>query len=188
VSDQFIGEIRTFPFNFAPVGWAICDGTLLSISQHTALFSLLGTFYGGNGISTFALPNLLSRVPIGVGQGSGLSLRSQGQTGGTDTVQLTTATLPSHTHVMTAGGTVKAKDATGDQQSPALNVPAAEAAGVTATYSDAGVNATMKAGGITFDGQAAATDVGGGGPHENRQPHVTLNYCIALQGVFPPRP
>jgi microcystin-dependent protein len=187
VSDQFVGEIRLFPFNFAPTGWAKCNGALLPIVQNTALFSLLGTTYGGDGKTTFALPDLQGRVPMSFGQGPGLTLRDQGTVGGQETVALTTAMIQAHTHVMTAGGTLKAKNAPGDRQSPAGNVPAMESAGVTAAYSSALPDASMKTGGVTFTGQAPAATAGGGAAHENRQPYLVLNYCIALSGVFPAR-
>jgi len=188
VSDPFVAEIRIFPFNFAPKGWAFCDGQLLPISQNTALFSLLGTTYGGNGTVNFALPNLQGRVAISCGQGTGLTSRTQGEVGGEESVALTAATMPAHAHVLTAGGTVKGKNAAGDSQSPAGTVPAAESSGLTATYSNAPPDASMKAGGVVFGGQATAASVGSGAAHENRQPYLTLNFCIAVSGVFPSRP
>ena len=188
MSDQFVGEIRLFPYNFAPQNWALCNGQLMSISQNTALFSLLGTFYGGNGQTTFALPDLRGRVAIAPGQGSGLSQRALGETGGEEAVTLTTATMPGHTHTLDAGGSLRGKNAAGDQRSPSGTVPAAESSGVTATYSDALADAPMRAGGVTLGGTASASATGGNSPHENRQPLLTLNYCIALTGVFPSRP
>jgi len=188
VSDQFVGEIRLFPFQFAPAGWALCQGQVLPISQNTALFSLLGTTYGGNGVTTFALPDLRGRVPMAFGQGPGLSLRPQGVIGGQEVVQLTTATIPQHTHTVTPGGTTKGSSAVGDRQSPSGAVPAREAAAVTATYSNGAPNASMRAGSVTFSGSATASNTGGGSPHENRQPYLSLSYCIALTGVFPSRP
>jgi microcystin-dependent protein len=187
MSDQFVGEIRLFPFNFAPTGWAICSGQLMAISQNTALFSLLGTMYGGDGKSTFALPDLQGRVPMNYGTGAGLTERLQGEEGGSETLALTIGEMPAHTHTMTAGGTLRGKNASADRQSPAGAVPAIESAGVTATYSNALADTPMRAGGVTFSGPATAATAGGGTPHENRQPYLTLNYCIALQGVFPPR-
>lgn len=186
--DPFIGEIRLLPFNFAPTGWALCNGQLLSISQNTALFSLLGTFYGGNGQTTFALPDLRGRVAIASGNGPGLTPRTLGEQGGVEAVTLTTASMPGHTHTLNAGGTLRGKNAAGDQRSPSGAVPAAESSGVTATYSDALADASMKPGGVSLAGTASAAATGGGIPHENRQPALTLNYCIALQGVFPSRP
>ena len=193
MSDPFIAEIRLFPFNFPPKGWAFCAGQLMSISQNTALFSLLGTTYGGDGKSNFALPNLQGRVPIGFGQGSGLSLRYLGEVGGADMVSLDATTMSQHTHTISVALTANARNAAGNQQSPVGNVPAIEAAGVTATYSSAGPNADMRANAITVGGTATALNAGGAGqtgaanPHENRQAYLALNYCIALQGVYPPR-
>ena len=188
MSDQFVGEIRLFPFNFAPVGWAMCRGQLLPIQQNTALFSLLGTMYGGNGTTNFALPDLQGRVSISFGQAPGLTLRNQGEVGGEETVALTASTMPAHGHVLAAGGTIRGKNAAGDSQSPVGRVPAAESSGLTATYSNAVPDASMKAGGVVFGGQATAASVGSGAAHENRQPHLALNFCIALVGVFPSRP
>src|SRR5438477_8882632 len=111
MSEPFLGEIRMFGFNFAPVGWAMCNGQLLPISQNTALFSLLGTQYGGNGQSNFALPDLRGRVAMGFGQGPGLSPRVQGETGGEEAVVLTAATMPAHTHGLTGGGTAQGRNA-----------------------------------------------------------------------------
>jgi len=170
--DPFVAEIRIFPFNFAPKGWAFCDGQILPISQNTALFSLLGTTYGGDGKSTFALPDMQGNAPMHPGQGPGLSLHDLGEVGGSETVTLLESEIPSHTHQMRA-----------DNQDPAdTNVvsPAAALAKSTggALYQPAS-NATMS-------GNALAP-AGGDQPHNNMQPYLTLNFCIALQGVFPPR-
>jgi len=188
VSDQFVGEIRLFPFGFAPFGWALCQGQLLPISQNTALFALLGTMYGGNGTSNFALPDLRGRASMSSGQGNGLNPRVQGEVDGEELVALTVPMLPQHAHVLTPGGTLRASSAAGNQRSPSAAVPAAESSGVTATYSNATPNSFMKAGGVAFSGIAPASNAGGSLPHENRQPYLTLNFCIALQGVFPARP
>jgi microcystin-dependent protein len=188
--NPFVGEILLLPFNFPPKGYAFCHGQLLSISQNTALFSLLGTFYGGDGKSTFALPNLQGRVPMAFGQGPGLTMRHQGETSGSDGVALTTAQMPAHTHAMSASSVKPAmacRSGAGNHQSPVDNVPAAESAGVTAIYSGGPAEALMRTGNIAFSGTASAAPAGAGLPHENRQPYLTLNYCIALQGVFPPR-
>jgi microcystin-dependent protein len=171
MSTPFVGEIRMFAFSFAPVGWALCAGQLLPISQNTALFSLLGTTYGGDGKSTFALPDLTARVPIQPGQGPGLSLRDLGEIGGTAETSLSIAELPAHTHP------VNCNTANGNRQAPSGNYWA-QNVGPSLEYSGSGA-VPMADGAV----------VGGGGnvAHENRQPFLTLNFCIALQGVYPPR-
>jgi microcystin-dependent protein len=175
MADPFLAEIRIFPFNFPPKGWAFCDGQVLPISQNTALFSLLGTTYGGDGKSTFALPNLQGSAPLHVGgkqPGPGLSTYDLGEIGGTDTVDLLTTETPSHTHSVMAQTVDQ-----GDNRIPApsLNL------GNTQIYS----NAASATG--TFD-QSAVSMYGGGGPHNNLMPYLTLYFNIALQGVFPQRP
>lgn len=170
--DPFVGEIQIFAGNFAPRGWAFCNGQLLPISQNTALFSLLGTNYGGDGRSTFALPNLQGVVPIQWGQGAGLSDYVIGETGGQDTVTLLTSEIPSHTHQL------KGTTDTGNTNSPSGNVLGENAGGVN-NYSDS-TNSSMNA--------LTANTAGSSLPHNNMQPYLTLNYIIALQGVFPPRP
>jgi microcystin-dependent protein len=173
MSDQFVAEIRLFGFNFAPTGWAKCDGQILPLSQNTALFSLLGTYYGGNGQSTFALPNLQGQVPIQQGQGPGGSLYDLGQTGGSATVTLLESEMPNHTHTVTASTTpLGAVSMPGP--TVALSRPASgNAYGATGTQ-------------VTMSPQALAL-TGGSFPHNNLQPYLVLNYCIALQGIFPPR-
>ncbi len=169
MTDQFLGEIRIFPFSFAPADWAFCNGQLLPISQNDALFSLLGTYYGGNGTTTFALPNLQSRVPIHQGQGTGLSHYALGKTGGTETVKLTHAEMPVHTHPVHADGTAaKAAD-------PVGHFLARSAADIYAVqlHGTSVMNAKMLG------------DAGGGEPHDNIQPYLVLNFCIALTGIFP---
>ena len=172
MTDQFVAEIRIFPFNFAPPGWAICAGQLLPLTQNTALFSLLGTTYGGDGKSTFGLPDLQGRAPMQPGQGQGLSLRSLGQTGGSDSVQLLVSEIPSHTHAVSGSG------------GPAiLQAPAADRVLGRANnnvYLDNPANLVAMA-------PEALGPAGGGQPHNNLQPYLTLNFCIALQGIFPPR-
>ncbi len=172
----FVAEIRIFPFNFAPTGWAMCNGQLLPLSQNTALFSLLGTTYGGDGKSTFALPDLQGQAAMFWGQGPGLSDRFIGEAGGTETVTLLSTEMAVHTH--TFGGAV---DANGAALTPVGNLWA---------------QAPQGRGSLTIYHEAPATgavnpncmpDVGGGLPHNNLQPYLTLNFCIALQGVFPPR-
>ncbi len=178
--DQFIGEIRMFAGNYPPKGWAFCDGQLMPISQNTALFSLLGTNYGGNGQTTFALPNLNGRTPIGAGQGSGLTDRYLGESGGADNVTLSTNELPSHQHSMVASGsvTLPANGTTGDTDSPANVNPANVTNGYSAT---AGSN--MK----TTDYKIELSNVGSSLPHNNLQPYLVLRYIIALQGIYPQR-
>jgi microcystin-dependent protein len=177
LSNPFVAEIRITPFNFAPKGWAMCNGQLLPISQNTALFSLLGTTYGGDGKTTFALPNLQGCAPMQAGQGSGLSLRDLGETGGEQTVTLLQTEIPSHTHA-TALGT---KAGLGNQNTPVGHVLAEARIGrqPLAQYSTTGGGAAMSA-------EALATS-GGNLPHNNMPPFLTLNFIIALQGVFPAR-
>src|SRR3989442_14603602 len=159
MSQPFLGMIILVPYNFAPRNWAFCNGQLLPIAQNTALFALIGTTYGGNGQTTFALPDLRGRAPISSGQGPGLSNYTLGQVGGTEIVTLLSNQMPVHTHAVTLSGlsaTANVKNAAGNQQSPVGNVPAIEAAGVTATYSNAGVDAAIASGAITVTGNATA--------------------------------
>lgn len=189
MSDPFVGQILLTPFNFAPRGFALCQGQILPISQNTALFALLGTIYGGNGVSTFALPDLRGRVPLAFGQGPGLSDYFQGEVGGAETVTLGQTQIPAHSHAMTNAltATARCRNAAGNQLTPVGNVPAIEAAGVTATYSNAVPDANLRTGALAVGGALTAAPAGGGQPHDNRQPYLGLNYCIALQGVFPAR-
>jgi microcystin-dependent protein len=175
VADPFVAEIRIFPFNFAPKGWAWCDGQLLPLSQNTALFSLLGTTYGGNGKSNFALPDLQGRAPMHPGQGPGLSLHDLGETGGSETVTLLESEIPVHTHAMQANG-----DFPANVQAPAPDRSLAQSTGGVAYKPPAG--APM----VQFAPEAVAP-AGGDFPHNNMQPYLTLFFNIALQGVFPPR-
>lgn len=168
MATPFIGEIRVFSFGFPPKGWALCNGQLLPINQNQALFSLLGTTYGGNGTTTYALPNLQGRVPIHQGD-SFAGNYVLGQLGGAPTVTLTNATTPSHTH------TVNANTATSDQITPAGFY---WANGGLTSYSDA-AGSTMN--------PNAVTSAGGSQPHENMSPYLTLNFSIALVGIFPSR-
>jgi microcystin-dependent protein len=190
MSQPFLGMIIIVPYNFAPLGWAFCAGQILPISQNTALFSLLGTTFGGDGQTTFALPDLRSRVPVGAGQGLGLSPYTLGQTGGAENVSLTISELPTHTHAIALNNlaaTANARNAAGNSQTPVGNVPAVEAAGVTATYSNAPANAVMAPGAISVSGTATAGTAGAGLPTPILSPYQTVNYCIALQGIFPSR-
>jgi microcystin-dependent protein len=173
MADPFIAEIRIFPFNFAPTGWAFCDGQILPLSQNTALFSLLGTTYGGDGKSTFALPDLQGSAPMHPGQGPGLSLHDLGETGGSETVTLLESEIPAHTHAM------RAHDLDlGELNTPSAARSLAQSANATA-YTAAASLVAMSA--------QALTPAGGSQPHNNMMPYLTLNFCIALQGVFPPR-
>jgi microcystin-dependent protein len=172
VSDQFLAEIRVFPFNFAPTGWATCDGQLLPISQNTALFSLLGTTYGGDGKSTFALPNIDGRAVMQPGQGPGLSLHDLGEMSGEQAVSLLQSEMPAHSH------SISAAQADGGDRSPANERFAAGTGGIQ-IYAAPGA--------LTQLAQQTWTQAGGGLPHNNMQPYLTLTFCIALQGIFPPR-
>jgi microcystin-dependent protein len=177
MSDAFVGEIRIFGFNFAPTGWAFCDGQLLPISQNTALFSLLGTTYGGNGQTTFALPNLQGAAALQQGQGPGFSNYLLGQVGGEPSVTLTTQQIPLHTHALAC------LDGAGTQVTPAAGVWASAKVG---KQSENRYSATVGAGAAMAP--QAAISAGGNFPHNNMPPYLTLNFCIALQGIFPPRP
>ena len=171
--DPFVAEIRIFPFNFAPKGWAFCDGQILPLSQNTALFSLLGTTYGGDGKSNFALPNMQGNVPMHPGQGPGLSLHDLGETGGVEFVTLLESEIPSHSHSWNAS----TQDGT-DNHTPSNLM--AQGVGV-GQYVANGTGPF-----VSLDPQAIAP-AGGDQPHNNMQPYLTLNFCIALQGVYPPR-
>jgi microcystin-dependent protein len=170
--DPFVAEIRIFPFNFAPKGWAFCNGQIMSISQNTALFSLLGTTYGGDGKSTFALPNLQANAPMHPGQGPGLSLHDLGETGGSETVTLLQSEMPLHPHSLVASlsdGLFTQPPNQLFSQGVGVNIWGTNAPNITLA-------------------DTALAPAGGDQPHNNMQPYLTLNFCIALQGVFPPRP
>jgi microcystin-dependent protein len=168
MSEPFLGEIRLFPYNFAPRGWAFCAGQLMSISQNTALFSLLGTTYGGNGQTTFALPDLRGRRAVSSGQGPGLSFYNLGQQGGTEFTTLLQTNMPMHAH--TVGATMVAA---GD------NKPAGNYLAVGGSYVNTAPNTTM--------GPLMIQSTGGGQPFGILDPYLALNYCIALVGIFPSR-
>jgi microcystin-dependent protein len=172
MSDQFVAEIRIFPFNFPPRGWAFCDGQILPISQNTALFSLLGTTYGGNGSSNFALPDMQGNAPMQPGQGQGLSLRDLGEMSGSPNVTLLQTEMPAHNH--NAG----VSQADGIDQTPA-NSQLATGVGI-GQYVAAGPSLQLA--------NNVLAPYGGGLPHNNMQPYLTLSFCIALQGIFPQRP
>ena len=173
MADPFVAEVRIFPFNFPPKGWAFCNGQILPLSQNTALFSLLGTTYGGDGKSNFALPNLQGSAPMHPGQGPGLSLHDLGEQGGSDTVTLLESEMPSHSHVLMANTNAATKSlATGNSF----------AKGATMTPYLAPTGAPL----VAMSNQSIAP-MGGSLPHNNMMPYLTLNFCIALQGVYPPR-
>jgi microcystin-dependent protein len=174
MADPFVAEIRIFPFNFAPRGWAWCDGQLMPLSQNTALFSLLGTTYGGDGKSNFALPDLQGSAPLHPGQGQGLSLYDLGQIGGSETVTLLQSEIPVHTHA------VRANAFQGDKTVPSPTTSLAESTGGN-LYANTSSNLTIMA-------PQTLTVAGGSLPHNNMMPYLTLYFNIALQGVFPPRP
>lgn len=171
MADPFVAEIRIFPFNFAPKGWAWCDGQLLPLSQNTALFSLLGTTYGGNGKSNFALPDLQGRAAMHPGQGPGLSLHDLGETGGSETVSLLESEIPAHSHAFMANnGPANSRAVAGNSLARVVGGLAYAAPGALVMMSD-----------------QALAPAGGDQPHNNLQPYLTFYFCIALQGVFPPR-
>jgi len=169
MAQPYVGEIRMFAGNFAPAGWMFCEGQLLPISENETLFQLIGTTYGGDGKSTFALPDLQGNVPMQQGQGAGLSLRDLGETSGVENVTLLESEIPAHNHVMNSTN----DDANNTQ-------PAGRYFGRGQPVYVAPNNLQ------TMAGQCVAPN-GGGLPHNNMQPYLTLNYCIALQGIFPPR-
>jgi microcystin-dependent protein len=174
MGQPYVGEIRMFAGNFAPVGWMLCQGQLLPISENETLFQLIGTTYGGDGQSTFALPNLASRVPLHMGQGSGLSSYQIGQSGGVETVTLTQQQIPNHTHVMQGTNS-------GQQQAPAANtIPAS----VTSTKANVHLYGPAGSAPVTLNAQTISA-AGGNQPHDNMKPFLVINFIIALFGVFP---
>ncbi len=170
MSSPFVAEIRIFGFNFSPVGWALCNGQLMGIAQNTALFSLLGTFYGGNGTSNFALPDLQGRGAMATGQGPGQVDRNLGESGGTASVTLIPQELPPHGH--------------------AVNVTVAPADRANATGNMLGIpaDATYATGAQVQMSPFSTLPAGGNLPHNNMQPYLVMNFCIALQGIYPSRP
>jgi microcystin-dependent protein len=174
VANPFLAEIRIFPFNFAPIGWALCDGQLLPISQNTALFSLLGTNYGGNGTSTFGLPSLQGRVAMHPEQGPGLSPHDLGEDGGSDEITLLQSQIAAHNHDLQAA----AQNAL--QTLPGPGNLLARSSGAFAYQENTSSNL------VEMSAHAIAP-AGGNQPHNNLQPYLTLNFCIALTGIFPAR-
>lgn len=174
MSEAFIGELRLMAFSFAPRGWAHCDGQLLPINQNQALFSLLGTQYGGNGQTTFALPDLRSRAAVGMGTGPGLPPVQLGEMAGAENVTLSTTQVPAHQHTFNAASDLA------NASMPGLALPGAKSRTGLAMFGAAGsANTTLNPG--------AVSAAGGSQPHNNLQPLTTLNYCIALFGIFPSR-
>ena len=180
MSDQFVAEIRIFGCNFAPTGWAQCNGQLLPISQNTALFALLGTFYGGDGKSTFALPDLQGSVPVHQGQGPGLSEWFLGQQQGSEFVTLLESEIPAHSHSFNALNVTSTSADPANKTIARGNFSTGPQSGAVAFYTTAAPNVQM--------GPTAIAVAGGSQPHNNMAPYLTLNYCIALQGIFPARP
>jgi len=175
VTSPFVAQVQIFAFNFSPTGWAFCDGQLLPLSQNTALFSLLGTTYGGDGKSTFALPDIQGNSVMQPGQGPGLSLRDLGEIGGEETVTLLVSEIPAHSHSLNAS-----------PQPSGTGVPAAQTC-LARGFGGSPFKQSPFTPNVTMAPQMIAP-AGGGLPHQNMIPYLTLNYCIALQGVFPARP
>ncbi len=173
MSEPFVAEIRIFAGNFAPKGWAFCNGQLLPISQNTALFSLIGTYYGGDGRTNFGLPNLQGRAAMHQGQGPGLMLHDLGEEAGLSTVTLLQTEIPSHTHTMRYN-----KNVPGDSNSPGGKLFAESVVPIASVFSNSTPNAAI----------GSLSIAGGSQPHNNMQPYLGLNFIISLQGVFPPRP
>ncbi len=174
MAQPFLGMVCSFGFNFAPQGWQLCQGQLIPINQNTALFSLLGTTYGGNGTSTFALPDLRGRVGISFGQGDGLSDYELGEVSGSETVTLTSGQMPEHSH------TLNASNVTANTPSPNGSSLAVDPTGLSGFYESGSTPATP----MNINTIAPA---GGSQPHNNLQPFLVLNYCIAMEGIFPSR-
>lgn len=178
-ADPFIGEISMFAGPYAPQGWAFCDGGILSIAEHTALFAIIGTTYGGDGVRNFALPDLRGRAPVHKGRGPGAPDIRLGEMGGESAHTLTTNELPGHTHAAT--GKIAASSAAGSSNSPANAFPAVSASRDVqyATTADTQMNANAS--------QVTVASTGGSAPHNNMQPYLGINFIIALQGLFPSR-
>ncbi len=171
MAQPFVGQVIAVGFNFAPVGWHICDGSLLQISQYDVLFNLIGTTYGGNGQTTFALPDLRGRAVVGMGQGSGLSPYTLGQQGGVESVTLASAQVGSHSHALAAA-------ATATTAAPGPSVVLGTTAAADPIYATSGTSAALSS-------AAVSSSAGGGLPHENRQPSLAITYIISLFGIYP---
>lgn len=166
MSTPFIGTIMAFGFNFPPVGWVLCDGSLLQISQFDALYALIGTTYGGDGVNTFGVPDLRGRSPLSMGQGPGLSNYTQGQLSGTESVTLLQSQMPTHTHTLVA-----------TSNAAATNNPTGAVLATAEIWTDVAPDSNMLG--------SAVQQVGGNAPHENRQPSLVVNFCMATEGIFP---
>ncbi|MBC8794867.1 phage tail protein [Shewanella algae] len=192
MADNFIGEIRMVGFNYAPPGWALCAGQTMSIASNTALFSLLGTMYGGDGVSTFKLPDLRGRVPVSFGQSPGTSLYDQGQMLGAEDTNLTIAQLPAHNHAIdsiNASVSPLASTGSGTTDEPGPDtVPAKIASGLNAleAYSTT-ANTSMQPSPVSLDGNTNTNTTGNSDTVDLRQPLTVVNFIIALQGIYPPR-
>lgn len=176
MGEPFLSEIKIFSFDFPPKGWALCNGQFLPINQNQALFSLLGTTYGGNGQTTFALPDLQGSAPMHPGQGQGLSLRDLGQIGGTESITLLESEMPFHTHAFSGASPVDFADL----PNPGPDRVIGKSQNALAYQTNTSANLVTMA-------PQALSPAGGSLPHNNMQPYLTLNFCIAMQGVFPPR-
>lgn len=202
MSDPYLGEIRMVGFNFAPMGWAFCAGQTISIQQNTALFALLGTIYGGNGVQTFQLPDLRGRSPVGMGQGPGLSNINQGEAAGAENATLTINNMPPHTHTASVSGGITATGtasipatttSTGEGATPGTTTvlgPASASGRPASLYSTAAPNTTLAPFNISVQGGAPSIQnsvAGSGLPISLRNPYLGINFIIALQGIFPSR-
>lgn len=175
MSDQFLGEIRPFAFNFAPTGWMLCQGQTLSIQQYSALFSLIGTYYGGNGTTTFQVPNLQSRVPMSQGTSSAGETYVIGEEAGTESVTVTTSTMPMHNH------TFSGMNSNGNDNKPAAGASLANSSNAANYYGPPSSLTSLNVSSVSL------APPGGGLPHNNIQPYLAINWCIALSGTYPAR-
>ena len=181
MTQPFLGQIQPFGFTFAPRGWAFCNGQILSIAQNTALFALIGTFYGGNGTTTFALPNLQSRVPMHFGQGSGLPNYVLGEEGGVETVTLTLAETPVHTHSFSGTSSAANSKQPADGAALATSTRAGPVSPADPYYAADALRQPLHPNTVSLYGSSQPQ------PHTNLQPYLTINWCIAMNGIFPAR-